>query len=105
MQVIVGEDEKVVAAIETITIDNYLAFSFVWEKDKGNVKIKSKRVTISQKIGLLSNLNKSKHMLPLRKDGADLVSYFTSLLKNNGWDFEKYPNPLVYVLFVPESKR
>jgi len=105
MQVIVGEEEEVVAVVETITLEDYLAFSFVWERNKGDVKIKSKGVTIRQKIGLLSNLNKPKYTLPLRKKGEDLVAYFTALLKNKEWDFDKYPNPLVYVLFIPESKQ
>jgi len=85
------------AKIELIEISDGVIFQFVYIP-KG---YKLKKCTLENHkvhyLGKLNSFNRIKLMEKWRKDNGCLVAAFTKLLKQKGWDFDKFPNPVTTV--------
>ena len=85
--------------IKIIPLTEHVIFTFV--QIPAGYKPKSLSHEFSQanyKIGYLKTFNRNPKLQPLKSKGVEnILTFFTDLLKQHGWDFEKYPNPYAFM--------
>lgn len=88
--------------IEIISVDEKVSIHFIHVPDDYKVKKFDLSEHKTQVIGRLKQFNKYKIISSWKEGNKDLVKFFTQLLSERGWDFEKYPNPIGVLAYYTE---
>lgn len=80
-----------------ISLTNEISMLFVYVPDGYDLSRYSIEVLEIQKIGRLNSFNRLKILKPWKKDN-NLVQLFKIALKREGWNFDKFPNPIAFLI-------
>lgn len=84
-------------AYEIVSITKELSLHFVFIPDGYELKKFELSEHSTKKISRLKDLNRVKMLNHWKKENGCLVKAFEEILKRRNWNFDKFPNPMVFL--------
>jgi hypothetical protein len=85
--------------IEIVSINDKISIHFMHVPEGFNIMNLTYEHHQTKVIGKLKQFNRVKLLEKWKENNGNLVEIFTGILRERGWDFNKFPNPVAYAVY------